>query len=185
MLDDPAERIARRLRHEREARRWSLADLARRSKVSKAMISKIERGEASPSAATLVRLASAFELTLATLIARAEGAAGRLVRAAEQPRWRDPASRYLRRQVFARAESPLELVEVQLPPGARVALPAESYTFIRQLVWVRKGRLTLTEGDLRHELGPEDCLALGEPAKTTFQNRGRATCTYVVALVRR
>ena len=100
------------------------------------MISKIERGEASPSAATLVRLSAAFELTLATLLARAEGAAGRLVRAAEQPRWRDPASRYVRRQVFARAESPLELVEVKLPAGARVVMPAESYTFIRQLVWV-------------------------------------------------
>ena len=185
MLDDPSERISRRLRHEREARRWSLADLARRSKVSKAMISKIERSEASPSAAILVRLAAAFELTLATLVARAEGSAGRLVRAADQPCWRDPASRYLRRQVFARAESPLELVEVKLPGGARVAMPAESYTFIRQLVWVRKGRLTLTEGDQRHELGPEDCLALGEPAKTTFHNPGRASCTYVVALVRR
>ena len=39
--------LAARLRRERESRGWSLADLAARSGVSRAMVSKIERGEAS------------------------------------------------------------------------------------------------------------------------------------------
>ena len=51
--------IAARVRGERAARRWSLDDLAERASVSKAMISKIERAEASPTAALLGRLSAA------------------------------------------------------------------------------------------------------------------------------
>jgi len=48
--DDLAARTARRIRFERDVRAWSHADLAQRSGVSKAMVSKIEREEVSPTA---------------------------------------------------------------------------------------------------------------------------------------
>ena len=182
--DDPTPRIARRLRGEREARGWSLAELANRSGVSKAMISKIEREEASPTAAILGRLSGAFQLTLATLLARAQGDDGRLIRAADQPRWRDPDTRYVRRQIFARPRSPLELAEVELPAGKKVSFPAAGYAFIRQLVWVTRGRLVIREGDERHELRTGDCLEFGEPADSSFANESKTACRYVVALVR-
>jgi transcriptional regulator with XRE-family HTH domain len=184
MDDDPTPRIARRLRDEREGRAWSLGELATRSGVSKAMISKIERGEASPTAAILGRLSGAFQLTLATLLARAESDDGRLVRAADQARWRDPETRYLRRQVFARARSPLELVEVELPAGAVVSFPKSSYAFIRQLVWVTRGRLVIQEGAVRHELATGDCLEFGAPAKSSFRNDTKTSCRYVVVLAK-
>ncbi|MGA0599550.1 helix-turn-helix domain-containing protein [Caulobacter sp. KR2-114] len=185
ILDDTTERLARRILAEREARGWSLAEVATRSGVSKAMISKVERGEASPTATLLVRLASAFGLTLATLLARAEGGGGRLSRAAEQPAWRDPASGYVRRQVFAHPESPIELTEVDLPPGAEVAFPAASYAFIRQVVWARAGALTIEDGATRVTLSPGDAYAFGEPADARFINATEAPCAYVVALCRR
>src|SRR5882757_9462683 len=76
-IDDTGPRIARRIRLERSARGWSLADLAESSGVAKATISKIEREEMSPTAVTLVRLAAAFDLTLAGLLVRAEDKIGR------------------------------------------------------------------------------------------------------------
>ena len=75
--------IARRIRAERTQRDWSLAELAQRSGVSKAMLSAIERGETSPTATLLVRIAAAFGVTLSALIARAETNGGG---------WRAPAS---------------------------------------------------------------------------------------------
>src|ERR1700747_3409460 len=90
IVDDAETRLAHPIRQERERRGWSLADLAERSGVSRASISKIERGEASPTAVILVRLSGAFDLTPAGLLLRAEGAGKRLSRAAEQPVWRDP-----------------------------------------------------------------------------------------------
>ena len=93
IVDDLGIRLAHRLRLERDSRGWSLADLAEQSGVSKATISKIERAEVSPTAVILVRLAAAFNLTLAGLMLRAEGQGQRLARAADQPVWRDPGDR--------------------------------------------------------------------------------------------
>src|SRR6202451_2623893 len=129
-LDDTAPRIAARLRLERESRGWSLADLAGRSGVSKAMISKIEREEVSPTAVILVRLAGGFGLTLAGVLLRAEGQ-GKLTPAAEQQALRHPKAGYRRRQVFNRPDHPLEIIDVELPPRQQVVLPASSYAHIR------------------------------------------------------
>src|SRR6185437_3853076 len=63
LVDSAEARIARRIQLERISRGWSLADLAEKSGVAKASISKIERGEVSPSAGILVRIAAAFDLT--------------------------------------------------------------------------------------------------------------------------
>jgi transcriptional regulator with XRE-family HTH domain len=183
-MDASGARIADRLRLEREARDWTLAQVADRSGVSRAMISKIERCEASPTATVLVRLASAFDLTLGSLIARAEGASDRLVRSADQPLWQDPASGYMRRQIFERSDHPIEVVQVELPPGARVGMPAGSYARIRQVVWISSGSLVLEEGGVRHELFAGDCLGFGPPSDTTFSNPSDTTCTYVVVVTR-
>src|ERR1700716_2033859 len=120
LVDKSGAQIARRLRLERDMRGWSLAELGARSGVSKATISKIEREEVSPTAVILVRLANAFDLTLAGLLLRAEGPGGRVSRAAGQPVWRDPETGYLRKQVFSRPDHPLEVVQVELPAGRRV-----------------------------------------------------------------
>src|SRR5947207_14252503 len=98
---DTASQLAQRVRLERDLRNWSLADLAERSGVSKAMISKIEREEVSPTAAILGRLAAAFEMTLAALLRSAEGIP-RLSLAAVQKSWRDPATHYGSTQGFGR-----------------------------------------------------------------------------------
>ena len=184
MVDDAAAGLARRLRLEREARGWALAELATRSGVSKAAISKIERGEVSPTAVVLVRLAAAFDLTLAGLLVRAEGEGGRLFKAADQAQWRDPETGYTRRQVFVRPDHPVEIVEVELPAGRRLTMPASSYARIRQLIWVREGELTIEEGCERHVLGAGDCLGFGPPAKTVLANETGVACRYVVTLAR-
>ena len=183
-LDDTEARIARHIRLERDARSWSLADLADRSGVAKATISKIERAEISPTAVTLLKLAGAFDLTLAGLLLRAEARGDRLSRAADQHVWRDPESGYLRRQIFSQPDHPLELVQVEMPPGQRVVLPASSYARIRQLVMVQTGELTLVEEGVRHVLAPGDCLAFGTPADVTFANEANVPCAYLVFVVR-
>lgn len=184
LMDESSAQIARRVRLEREGRGWSLADLAERSGVSKATISKIEREEASPTAVILVRLAGAFDLTLAGLLLRAEGEGERLSRAAKQPVWRDPETGYLRKQVFCRPDHPLEVVQVEMPAGQQVVLPASSYAHIRQAVWVQTGELVILEGGDRQLLNAGDCLGFGPPSEVTFANETAAPCVYLVVLAR-
>jgi transcriptional regulator with XRE-family HTH domain len=185
IVDSIDSTIAARVRGERAARRWSLDDLAERSQVSKAMISKIERAEASPTAALLGRLSAAFGLTLSALLAEAEPPHRGPVRAADQPIWRDPATGYIRRQVAASPTIPIELVEVDLPPGASVSFPAASYRAMSHIVWVLAGRLTFVEGDVTHDLAAGDSLEFGPPADCTYRNDSAAACRYLVVLLRR
>ncbi len=182
--------LAQRIRREREARGWSIADLAAASGVSRAMISKVERAEASPTAALLGRLSGALHLTVSTLLARAESDAGpsRIARAEAQPLWTDPATRYRRRAVSPPGAEP-ELVEVLLPPGARVTYPAASFAFLRgQVTWVLEGRLAIEEGAEEALLHAGDSLAfdLDTPKGHAFRNPSKSKpCRYLVVLSRR
>lgn len=184
IIDEAAARLAQQIKQERESRGWSLADLAAESGVAKASISKIERCEVSPSAVVLLRLATAFDLTLGGLLLRAEGDKGFLSRAADQPVWQDPATGYRRRQLFNNPGLPIELAQIEMPPGKKVTLPVSSYARIRQVLWVQKGTLTLSEGDMRHVLREGDCLGFGPPSEVTFANETAKPCVYVVALAR-
>jgi transcriptional regulator with XRE-family HTH domain len=184
IIDKAGAEIAQHIRLERDARNWSMADLAERSGVAKASISKIERGEMSPSAAILARLAAAFDLTLAGLLLKAEGQKDRLTRAADQPVWRDPATGYRRRQVFSRPDHPLEMVLVELPAGEKVSFPAWTYAHARHVVWVQMGELVLVEGGQRNLLKTGDSLGFGSPAEVTYANESARPCHYVVALAR-
>jgi len=185
LLDDITYKLAARIRGERMARRWSLDDLSERSQVSKAMISKIERAEASPTAALLGRLSSAYGITLSALLAEDALARRGPVREADQAIWRDPATGYIRRQVHASMTSPIELTQVDLPPGASVSFPAASYHRMSHVIWVLSGRLSFVEGDVTHDLGPGDSFEFGPPADCTYRNDGASSCRYLVVLVRR
>ncbi|MER9297623.1 XRE family transcriptional regulator [Mesorhizobium sp. M0621] len=183
IANDISSTIGRRIHAERIMRDWSLAELAERSGVSKAMLSTIERGKTSPTAALLVRIASAFGMTLSTLIARAELQGGGLLREADQPVWRDPDTGYVRRHLSPAGDMPLELVKVQLPAGAKVNFPAASYAFIKQQIWLISGQLEFVEGEVVHRLEPGDCLALGAPSDCIFHAL-EPGADYLVALVR-
>lgn len=178
--------IALTIKTERAARGWSIGELAQLSGVSKAMISKIENAQVSPTSTILGRLSGAFGLPLSTLLHRAEGRSGLVSRAAEQPRWVDPETGYARQQVSPREGWPLELVNVQLPPGVRIQYPATAYAFLHQQVWVTRGTLVFTKGTTVYTLEQGDCLQLGLPEQAcTFENTTRDTCEYVVALIRK
>ncbi|WP_186752867.1 MULTISPECIES: XRE family transcriptional regulator [Pseudomonas] len=180
MPDDMNHRISARIRLERESRGWSLSELAERAGVSRAMIHKIERSESSPTATLLARLSGAFGISMSTLIARAEMQEGKLLRFANQPVWRDPQSQYLRRHVSPRTDLPIDLVQVELPAGSDVPMPASSYALARQLIWLQSGELVFQEGDTRHEMQAGDCLELGPPNDCRFINESQQPCVYLV-----
>jgi transcriptional regulator with XRE-family HTH domain len=187
MQDENELRLDLRLKAEREARRWSLADLAERSGVSKAMISKLERGECSPTAVLLGRLSGAFGLTLSQLLARTENAQGLFVAARDQASWRDGETGFVRRALTPQGgtATPLELVWGELPPGISIAYPAAAVSFIQdQQIVVVEGRLRFTQNGAAHILDPGDCVRLGSPAPCEFFNPGEGVCRYIVAILR-
>ncbi|MFM0340085.1 helix-turn-helix domain-containing protein [Paraburkholderia fungorum] len=182
---DLTQAISSRVKTEREARNWSLSELAERSGVSKAMISKIERGEASPTATVLGRLSGAFGLTLSTLLALAEQTGERLVRRGDQVVWQDPETGYTRRRISPPTGGVLELLEIELPAGVRVPYPPDAFVFQHQQIWVTRGVLTFREGKQVYVLQEGDCLQLGVAVECEFFNSGEGVCCYLIGLVRR
>ncbi|MDU6924131.1 helix-turn-helix domain-containing protein [Franconibacter helveticus] len=180
IIDTLSQRLGERIRTERESRGWSQNELAERAGVSRAMIHKIERGDSSPTATLLGRLSGAFGLSMSTLIARAEMQEGRLLRFHEQSVWRDPQSHYLRRHVSPRSDLPLDLVQVELPAGSDIPMPASAYLNARQLIWVQSGELVFVEGETRHHMQAGDCLELGPPNDCHFINESETPCVYLV-----
>ncbi|MFC7527867.1 helix-turn-helix domain-containing protein [Actinoplanes sp. GCM10030250] len=181
MADQLTRDLAATLRSARIETGLSVNALADHSGVSRAMIAKIERGEAQPTAALLGRLAGALGLTLSELFARTEGESPRLARLADQTVWVDPETGYRRRSVSP-AGGPVQLVEVELPAGAKVSYPADSYAVAHHQIYVLDGRLRFHEGDLRHDLGAGDCLELGAPVPCAYENPAGRACRYLVVL---
>lgn len=105
-------------------------------------------------------------------------------RGAEQPQWRDPASGYLRRNVSPpHWPSPIQIVEVDFPPGARVAYETGSRDLaVHQQVWVLSGRIRVTLGDEEHLLDEGDCLAMQLDRPIVYSNPTRQPARYVVVI---
>lgn len=182
---DLNQRIAARVRDLRAALGLSLDALATRTGVSRSMISLIERGESSATAVVLEKLAAGLGAPLASLFEAPADAAGPVARRAEQPQWRDPGSGYLRRNVSpSGVGSPIQIVDVSFPPGARVAYESgpRGPLALHQQVWVLDGAIDVSLGEQRYRLQTGDCLAIVLDGPTTFHNPTRKTARYAVVL---
>jgi transcriptional regulator with XRE-family HTH domain len=177
-------RIAARARALRAACGLSLEALADRSGVSRSMLSLIERGESSPTAVVLEKLATGLGVTLAALFdapPSTDAAPSPVARRADQPEWRDPASGYVRRNVSPPAPpQPMRIVEVRFPAGGRISF--DNGTPVHQQVWMLDGTMEVTAGADRHRLQAGDCLAMQLDQPTTFHNPTRKAARYAVVI---
>ena len=97
-------------------------ELARRSSISRATLSRLENAEVSPTASVLGRLCAAYGMTMSRLMQMVEVDFAPLLRRAAQPVWTDPETGFRRRSVSPPARSlAAEVLECELEPGTRIA----------------------------------------------------------------
>jgi len=178
-------RIAGRVRALRTDLRMTLDALAEKCHVSRSMISLVERGESSPTAVVLDKIATGLGVPLATLFDDASASASPVSRREDRTPWRDPQSGYVRRNISpANFPSPMQIVEVVLPAGARVAYENGARDVgIHQQVWVQEGSIEVTLGSVTYRLAEDDCLAMQLTAPTAYRNRTRKPARYLVVIV--
>lgn len=177
-------RIGARVRALRAERGLTLDALAQQADVSRAMLSRIERGESSPTAQLLNKICGGLGVSLSHLFTQAQ-AASPLARVAEQPCWRDPATGYLRRAVSpAGSTAPFEIVAVDFPPHGRVSFDNQGLAAIEQQIWVQAGTLDLALGESHFRLNAGDCLAMRLDRPITFANPTDQPLRYVVVIGR-
>lgn len=178
------DRIATQVKRLRIERSLTLEALAEASGVSRSMISLVERGESSATAVVLERLATGLGVSLATLFDEPVALPAPVSLRANQVEWCDPASGYLRRNVSPGGfPSPIQIVEVVFPAGARVAYETAARPRVtHQQIWVLRGVIEIALGDDRYELRTGDCLAMVLDRPVTFHNRTTKPVHYCVVI---
>jgi transcriptional regulator with XRE-family HTH domain len=177
-------RIAARVRGLRTDLGLSLDALAAKCSVSRSMISLVERGESSPTAVVLEKIATGLGVPLAALFDDANASASPVARRADRIVWRDPQSGYLRRNISpANFPSPIQIVEVVLPAGASVAYETGARDVnIHQQIWVQSGSVEVTVGRTTYRLAEDDSLAMQLNEPTAFRNPTRKPARYAVII---
>ena len=176
-------RLAARLQRLRLQRGWTLEELAGRSGVSRATLSRLERGETSPTAALLNRLCAAHGLSMSRLMAEVEARPVRRLPLAEQASWRDPGTGFVRRMVSPpSAGFAAELIAAELPAGARIHYDEVSVPGLEHHLLLIDGALVLTLDGERHALQPGDSLRYRLWTPSTFEAPGPASARYVLAI---
>ncbi len=181
------QRIAERVRELRAAKSLSLDTLATKSGVSRSMISLVERGESSPTAVVLEKLAAGLNVSLASLFdppATEKQVLSPVAKRKDQAEWQDPASGYLRRNISPPSvPQPMQITEVRFPPGQRVAFEASAREVrIYQQIWVLEGTIEITAGNECVRLREGDCFAMQHEGCTMFHNPTRKTTRYAVVV---
>lgn len=175
------ELIGRKVAERRAGLGLSLDDLSNDTGVSRAMISRIERGEVHASAVVLDRLCGGIGITLSSLFARES--VSPLLRRTDQPVWRDPESGYVRREVAPTGSgAPGRIAEIEFPAGAQVAFKRSRTRVVEQLVWVVEGRVEIDLPGETFRLGPGDCLHMKHNEDVVFRNPTSAPARYALFL---
>ncbi|OOT50559.1 helix-turn-helix domain-containing protein [Acinetobacter pittii] len=185
-MEDINIRIAQQVREIRLARGYTLDILASRCQVSRSAISLIERGEASPTAVVLEKLANGLGVPLTQLFDSPQNTQSPqpMVRRNQQSQWKDPETGYIRRQVSPpNWKSPFQIVEIEFPAQSRVTYETSvNSKVVLQQIWVIEGQIDIQLGENFYALQEGDCLAmqLGQPI--IYSNPSSKTARYILVV---
>lgn len=177
-------RIARRLKALRRERGWSLDELAKRSGVSRATLSRLENAEVSPTASVLGKLCAVFGLTMSRLMHLVEGDVQPVVRRDAQPVWVDPEAGFRRRSVSPPGQTLAgEALECELDPGTRITYDEPPRPGLEHHLLLVEGRLAVTVDGQTHELRPGDCLRYQLFGPSAFATPDDGGARYILFMV--
>ncbi|MBE2275883.1 MAG: helix-turn-helix transcriptional regulator [Rhodobacteraceae bacterium] len=151
---DIHDRLAASLREARRARGLSLDAVAKLSGVSRSMVSQIERGESSPTVATLWNLTQALQVDFAGLLEGRERPGIEVTRGTAAPVI-DRNGVKIRILSPAEAVGEHEVYDLAFTAGARLASDPHG-PGCREHLTVIEGRLSVRSGEEGESLGPGD-----------------------------
>lgn len=170
------------VRRIRRAREFTLEELADRTGVSRAALSKIERGERTPSLSNALQIAEALAVPLAELVGqRIESVA--VTRAGNVQRMRQDDSGALR-EALLQPYRGTEVVRYTIPVGSHAGpFPAhESGT--REGFVVLAGEIEIQSGEHVVRAASGDAAAVPADAAHTIVNPGNVEAVYLLLIGR-
>ena len=171
------------MRELRRERGLTLEELAERSGVSRAMISKVERGEKNPTLMIAAKVAEGLGVGLSRLV----GIGAREVVVVPRDRqmvMRDPETGFERRLLSSNFGSGgVEFVRNVVPKGSTSGELAPHGRVVEEYVAVEKGRLRAIIGGEQYLLEEGDALCFETNLSHRFDNAGDGECSYYLVVV--
>jgi transcriptional regulator with XRE-family HTH domain len=174
-----SERLARSLRAQRQARNFSLAELARRSGISKASLSNLEAGGGNPSLETLWRIAGALSLPLGELLGEGDPPPTLLIKAGEGAPVASDSGLSGRMLLADGRVHRTELLEATLEPGADYRARGHA-PGTEELVFCIHGSVVVGPVGDEYALGEGDSLRF--PTDVTHRYASEAGATMLVVM---
>ena len=175
--------LGARIRALRQQRRLTLDALAERSGVSRAMLSKIERGENNPTLVVAVKVALGLGVTTSELIGVEERREVVKVPQARRMRFTDPDTGFERQLLFPTFPgNNLDFVRHVLPVGVTSGdMPAHRRGTEKYLV-VEQGTLRVVFPNTEYLLEVGDALYFECDVSHRFENAGAGVCSYYLVI---
>lgn len=176
-------RIAQRLKSLRGERQWSLDELAKRTEVSRATLSRLENAEVSATASVLGKLAAAYGLTISRLMHMVEDNFAPLIRRDAQPVWVDSSIGFRRRSVSPPAYTlRAEVLECELEPGTRITYDEPPRPGLEHHLLLVEGQLEISIEGQTYDLRPGDCLRYQLYGANAFATPKRSGARYILVV---
>jgi transcriptional regulator with XRE-family HTH domain len=176
--------IVRQLRHKAG---MTIEELALSAKVSRAMLSSVERGEKSPTLSVLTGIASGLNVPISRLMAEATpSSVASVVRRPQRLIFRDQETGIERHLLSpSHLDTGIELVEHVLPSGQRFAGTPRIGMRMDKYVVVVEGALTVEMQDASYDLDTADSIYFRINGDYCFVNNSRRLCRYYLFIVHR
>ncbi|AJG17453.1 Transcriptional regulator, MerR family [Cupriavidus basilensis] len=165
----PASSLGVRLRHARLVSGYTLLQLAQKAGCSESLISKLERGLASPSFAMLHRLAVALDTNIAALTSEENPSESPIKRQGERPVIK-AGGIALERIVLAKRGGLLQANIHIVSPGE--ASDGQIEHVGEEVGYVLEGSLELTLGDMSYTVGVGDAFTFPSSVPHGYRNAG-------------
>lgn len=178
--------IAQRLKALRAERGWSLDELAMRSNVSRATISRLENAEVSPTTSVLGKLCAAYGLTMSRLMHMVEDDFVPLIRRSAQAVWTDQTIGFRRRLVSPPSQTlAAEVLECELEPGTRITYDHPPRSGLEHHLLMLQGQLEISVNGQTYDLRPGDCLRYQLFGPSAFATPEQCAARYILCMVSR
>ncbi len=179
---DAAARLGRNVRHLREARGLTQAQLARTVGIPRATWANVESGAANPTLAVLDRVAAAFQVSLEELVAEPRAEARHYPRGTLPEKLRGPVRV---RKLLPDPIPGTDIDRFELPPRSRmVGVPHTPGT--REYLTCESGEIVLVASGERYSLGAGDVVVFRGDQRHSYENPGaKVAVAYSIVLIAR
>lgn len=168
-MEQMSRNLAFQLKKIRQQRRMSLDEVAKLTRVSKAQLAQIEKGESNPTVSTIWKIAAGLRISFSSLL-QPPTAHFMKFSSKDAPHVDEDEGRYRVYSIIPYdPERGWELYKIEMEPGAKSRSEAHTEG-VEETITVIQGQVVIAAGDMHEQLDEGDTLVFSGHQEHEYQN---------------